>query len=349
MPTLSDRVRGCLVGGALGDALGAPTEFLTLADIRQRFGEDGPSRPEPAYGLPNAVTDDTQMTLFTAEGLVRAARAGASEADVPAFVWAAYRRWFATQGHRIGDEEREGGGLVDVPELHARRAPGLTCLGALDASALPPGGVARNDSKGCGGVMRAAPAALAGHPALGLAGRPFETGCAVAALTHGHPTGYVAAGAFAHLMRGLLDGAALRPAADATLAFVRPRDPNGETTAALARALALVDDGAPFVPETFARLGGSWATSRGGAWVAEEALAGGLWAALAADGPPDGLRAALRLAATHSGDSDSTGSIAGNLLGAAHGEAALPREWLDGLDLVATVRATADALLAVSR
>ena len=345
MLSLSDRVRGCLVGGALGDALGAPTEFLTLAEIRQRFGPDGPDRPEAAYGLPNAVTDDTQMTLFTAEGLTRAARAGASEQDVPTFVWAAYRRWVATQGERIGTDERAGGGLIDVPEMHHRRAPGLTCLAALGNADMPPGGVARNDSKGCGGVMRAAPAALAGHAALGLAGHPFETGSAVAALTHGHPTGYVAAGAFAHLVRLLLDGAPLASAAEDTLAFVRPRDPNGETTAALGGVLTLVSEGAPFVPETFARLGGaSWPSERGGAWVAEEALAGGLWAALSADGASDGIRAALRLAATHSGDSDSTGSIAGNLLGAAHGETALPQDWVDGLDLVDVARATADTL-----
>lgn len=328
----------------MGDALGAPTEFLALDEIRRRYGPDGPERPMPAYGLPSAATDDTQMTLFTAEALVRASQARASTvADVVAHVWAAYRRWYATQGHAIGSDERTGG-LLDVPALHARRAPGMTCLSALASAARPSGGVAANDSKGCGGVMRAAPAALAGHPALGLPGTPFDLGCAVAALTHGHPTGFVAAGAMAHLVRLLLDGAALDDAAAATVAFVGPHDPNGETTAALDAARTLAQRGAAFVPETFVQLGGGFATDRGGAWVAEEALAGGLWAALASDGTASGNARALRLAATHTGDSDSTGSVAGNLLGAAYGEDALPASWLDGLDLANTARSLADAL-----
>lgn len=343
-PSFSDRLRGCLVGGAVGDALGAPTEFLALDHIRQRYGPDGPERPMPAYGLPCAVTDDTQMTLFTAEGLIRAREAGAATTDeAAAHVWAAYRRWYATQGHAIGRNERTGG-LMDRPELNARRAPGTTCLSALAFPEMPPSGVAMNDSKGCGGVMRAAPAALAGL--AGMPGTPFDLGCAVAALTHGHPTGYVAAGAFAHLVRLLLNGMPLREAARATAAFVRRRDPNGETTAALDAALALAQSGAAFVPESFARHGGDFATAKGGAWVAEEVLAGGLWAALASDGSVAGNARALRLAATHPGDSDSTGSVAGNLLGAAYGEAALPSDWLDGLDAVGLVRETARNLMA---
>lgn len=345
--SFSDRVRGCLVGGALGDALGAPTEFLSLDHIRARYGPDGPDRPMPAYGLPNAATDDTQMTLFTAEGLVRAAEAGAATVeDAARHVWAAYRHWYATQGYAIGPDERTGG-LLDRPDLCAQRAPGNTCLSALAAPDFPAGGVAANDSKGCGGVMRAAPASLAGHPALGLPGTPFGLGCAVAALTHGHPTGYVSAGAFAHLVRLLLDGGDLPAAVRATLAFVRDRDENGETTAALHTALALFDAGAPPAPETFARLGVGYATARGGGWIAEEALGGAVWAALTSDGTAEGNAAALRLAATHSGDTDSTASIAGNLLGAAYGFGALPQDWLAGLDLLDVAEAMARALSGV--
>jgi len=65
-------IRGCLLGGAVGDALGAPIEFDDLAKIRSRFGPAGLRDYAPAYGRVDAFTDDTQMTLFTAEGLIRA-------------------------------------------------------------------------------------------------------------------------------------------------------------------------------------------------------------------------------------------------------------------------------------
>ena len=63
---------GCLLGGALGDACGAPVEFLEWFEIQQRFGQHGIQDLQPAYGKLGSVTDDTQMMLFTAEGLLRA-------------------------------------------------------------------------------------------------------------------------------------------------------------------------------------------------------------------------------------------------------------------------------------
>ena len=56
------RTRGCLLGGAAGDALGAPVELLSLAEIRQRYGPQGITACAEAYGRLGAITDDTQMT-----------------------------------------------------------------------------------------------------------------------------------------------------------------------------------------------------------------------------------------------------------------------------------------------
>ena len=75
--------------------------------------------------------------------------------------------------------------------LHHGRAPGTTCLSALHAG--HPGTVS-NNSKGCGGVMRVAPAGLAG-------GDPFTLGCQAAAPTYSHPSGYLAAVYFADFER----------------------------------------------------------------------------------------------------------------------------------------------------
>jgi ADP-ribosylglycohydrolase len=74
--------------------------------------------------------------------------------------------------------------------------------------------------------------------------------------------------------------------------------------------------------------------------VAEEALAISLYCAIAA---PD-LESALLLAVNHGGDSDSTGAITGNLLGAIHGERAIPRRWLDALELREEIERMAEEL-----
>jgi ADP-ribosylglycohydrolase len=199
-----DRVRGCLLGGAVGDALGAAVEFDSIDGIRARFGAAGIRDFSEAYRRLGAITDDTQMTLFTAEGLIRAyvRQVAKGICHPPSVVDHAYARWLRTQGET--SERWSGkpdGWLVGVGALHARRAPGNTCLTAMRGPAMGTIDAPLNDSKGCGGVMRAAPAGLVGERA-----DAFDLGCETAALTHGHPSGYLAAGALAALVASQLDG-----------------------------------------------------------------------------------------------------------------------------------------------
>jgi ADP-ribosylglycohydrolase len=107
-------------------------------------------------------------------------------------------------------------------------------------------------------------------------------------------------------------------------------------TAALRGAVAAARHGSPD-PREVERLGGGW--------VAEEALAIGVYGALAHPDPGE-VRRALLLAVNHSGDSDSTGSICGNLLGAWHGEAALPPDWVAAVEGRGTILELADDLCA---
>ena len=65
-----EHFKGCIIGGAIGDALGAPIEFISIDKIRSYFGHQGLTDYSEAYGRIGAFTDDTQMTLFTAEGLI---------------------------------------------------------------------------------------------------------------------------------------------------------------------------------------------------------------------------------------------------------------------------------------
>ena len=160
---IRDRIAGCLLGGAIGDALGAGIEFDSITEIRRAHGPTGVTDYVEAYGRRGAITDDTQMTLFTVEGIIRASvRARAKGICNPAnVVRHAYLRWYHTQGHRWPDDEFAGGPdgwLITVEDLHHGRAPGNTCLSAMAQGGTGEPDEPINTSKGCGGVMRAAPA-----------------------------------------------------------------------------------------------------------------------------------------------------------------------------------------------
>jgi ADP-ribosylglycohydrolase len=331
-----ERIRGSLLGGAVGDALGAPIEFESLGEIRARFGAEGLLEPAPAFGPSGrlgAITDDTQMTLFTAEGLILAARdpAFAGRSGMVRSVHRAYLRWLRTQGERSAHPtfvRTDEGWLLGVAALHSRRAPGNTCLSALCASRMGSAEQPLNHSKGCGGVMRIAPVGLARE-----VGDPFAAGCEIAAITHGHPSGFLSAGFLALAIREAAAGTPIREAFLEALEELRRHPGHEECADAVERAISLSEEkrGAAS-PEDVASLGAGW--------VAEEALAIAVFCALAA---PD-FESALRLAVNHGGDSDSTGAIAGNLLGAALGEAAIPARWLAALELREEIERLAEEL-----
>ena len=328
MPT-RESFRGCLLGGAIGDALGAPVEFLSRAQIRQRYGDQGIDRFDVAYGRIGAITDDTQMTMFTAEGLLQALslRQRGSDERPEMVVHRAYLRWLRTQD--IADVGLSGtetsGWLIGVPALHARRAPGITCVNALSGGRMGRPGYPLNGSKGCGGVMRIAPCALVKD------WDPYELGCKVAAITHGHHSGYLAAGALAVIVRAVLDGHSVAQGVSAALVRLVPEPGGAECIDALKRATTLW--------KGHHREGDVEKLGQG--WVAEEALAIGVYAAMVGE---EDLQKGLMIAVNHSGDSDSTGAIAGNILGARCGEESLSRLPLGDVELRDEVISLADDL-----
>lgn len=335
--------RACLLGGAIGDALGAPVEFLSRRDIVARFGANGITEYAPAFGRLGAITDDTQMTLFTAEGALRAyVRANTRGiCHSPSVIHYAYLRWLRTQADdaEAAKDEYADGWLITHRELFARRAPGLTCLSALNVSRERLGSPAVNDSKGCGGVMRVAPIGMLyrsmanRNPRGADRGRKeaFSLACDAAALTHGHPTGFLSAGAFAVLVFELLGGASLVEGVNAAQNLLAEREHHEETAHALAHALVLAKDDTP-ADEALSKLGQGW--------VAEEALAIAVFCAARARDFDSGII----MAVNHDGDSDSTGSMTGQLLGAMLGMSAIADRWLASLELRDAIETIADDL-----
>ena len=327
---------GCLLGGAVGDALGAAVEFDSIGTIRKNYGENGIEHYAPCYGRKGAITDDTQMTLFTAEGLLRAWRRkqhSAMPVSYDEMLHRAYLRWLATQGMKSAHEDfqaAQNGWLLTVGDLRHRRAPGNTCLSALQSARMGTPEKPINNSKGCGGVMRAAPVGLFAAKAFQAADPPgsewkatFDLGCRAAAITHGHPSGYLPAGCLATIIYGVISGLNLEEAIHKTLTVLTTAKGYEETLDAVKLALNLwKKKPAKADPETIEKMGGGW--------VSEEALAISLYCALSAEG--DFVRG-IRLAVNHTGDSDSTGSITGNILGAIRGKAAIPACWIEELEL----------------
>lgn len=327
-----DYFRGCLLGGAIGDALGWPVEFLQYDEILSKYGEGGITDLDLNGNSTAEITDDTQMTLFTAEGILRTeTRINEQEiCDAPSMVYFAYLRWLNTQGYPKMEELDwiYDGWLYGIKELHNKRAPGNTCLTALLSGEIGSMDNPLNNSKGCGGVMRTAPAGL-----FFSKEEAFRAAADFAALTHGHPSGYLSAGALAFIIASIIEGEDIEAAAQNSLRELAKYKGHEECTEAVKRAIELSHSQLKPL-EAIEKLGEGW--------IGEEALAISLYCALKYK---DDFKMALIAAVNHNGDSDSTGAITGNILGAYLGVNVIPQEWIEKVELKDVLIRVADDLL----
>ena len=176
--------------------------------------------------------------------------------------------------------------------------------------------------------MRVAPVGL-----VASRERAFELGCETAALTHGHPSGYLSAGFMALLIEEIVSGASLPDSIQTTKQCLMAQPGHEEVLNAVENAMFLAQSDAPDTRMPVLGQG----------WVAEEALAIAVYCALVAPN----FEEAVVLAVNHSGDSDSTGAIAGNICGALYRDASIPARWLDRLELKDEITAIADDLAGV--
>ena len=320
-----DSIRGCLMAGATGDALGYEVEFMSHRAILSRYGENGITKFALDSNGKALISDDTQMTLFTANGMLMGLTRGYMRGiggRPEKYVDGAYLDWYYTQTGETGMYWKHTW-LRDLPEMAQLRAPGNTCLSACES--MLRGENVANNSKGCGGIMRVAPMALLD---VGYASRNentysleelAEAGGEIAECTHKHPLGFLPASLLTVLLFKVVPMTAKQVQEDIDRIVAETLDildviykdkyANEKrylkelTEKAVRLAHSDISD-ADAIREL------------GEGWVAEETWAIALYCAIR---HIDSIEDAIIASVNHDGDSDSTGSVCGNIMGAIYG------------------------------
>lgn len=313
------KYRGCLQGGAIGDALGRPAEGRRPETIEARYGVLTDFRPWKGWvgGPLGTVTDDTQLTMVVAQSLLHCGCLDPQDLANRLIAW--------------------------LPE---GRGKGRACTQAIQNLGMgkdwSEAGVA---SAGNGAAMRAAPVGLA-YP---LDFRRLREEASLSALvTHADPTAVVSAVSVALAVAYLLHVApgALDPDqfVEDVVAGVRdltdPGHPERRPSS----------DGTPVrladrLVEVPALRGRPPSEALGylynGAFVLES-LPAAVWCFLES---PENPEAVIVRAVNAGHDADTVASMAGNLAGAYMGDASLPGRWLENLEYRSELVEIADGLL----
>lgn len=321
---LLDLVSGCIFGGAIGDALGYPVEFMKYKNIINEYGDEGITEFDLRHSGKAEISDDTQMTLYTANALLYGETRGALRGiagPMKGYIFAAYQNWYYSQIGKDIPKIGRNSWIYNYEALRESRAPGNSCLSAIATS----GGTGSpeneiNNSKGCGGVMRVAPIGCY-YAKSGSRFLAAKVGAEAAALTHGHPLGYIPAAFLSCLVCEIIKDKLAERKTDLldlvneTLEIIREmyceKLHYNEFEDIIKKAIALsgeIHEDADAISQL------------GEGWVAEEALAIAVYSALKYK---DRFHKGVICAVNHNGDSDSTGAITGNILGAYLGLSAI--------------------------
>ncbi|MDE5558750.1 MAG: ADP-ribosylglycohydrolase family protein [Ruminococcus sp.] len=323
METLS-KYQGCLIGGAVGDALGYIVEFFPEKEIFGHYGQNGITE----YELRNnkaIISDDTQMTLFTANGLLLGAKNGSYIHSI----YDCYKEWFITQNCQYVTKSKYRSllvsWLVDVPELWKRRAPGFTCLNAISSGKMGSVRNPINDSKGCGGVMRVAPVGLF-FKDISKISQTDMISAEASAITHGHELGYIPSACFVHIINLISHSdISLKDAVKDSISHTKKLFKNYKHIDYFCQ---LMNKAVKLSKKNINDLDAIHELGEG--WVAEETLAIAVYCALKYE---NDFEKAIIVSVNHNGDSDSTGAVTGNILGAYLGMEAIPEKFLENLEV----------------
>jgi ADP-ribosylglycohydrolase len=314
-----DHFRGCLLGGATGDAKGYH---------------------QVSEGGKELITDNTQLSIFTVDGMIwadeRAKRKGVY-AYIPCLFYS-YQKWYYTQTGGLADKDYGfilDGEVMQHDELFARRGEGVTSLNALASSIKNSYGTIDtriNDLNRPGCVARVAPIGLyfAHDPDMA-----FRIACESAAITHGHTEAIMSAGYMAVLIAFLAQGASLSEAVPHALTRLDESDLNDTVTADLIRLAVSLAHGRQPIRKTVESIGEGWTAPEATAIATFLALRHGADFAGAIDSATD-----------FDGNTDSVAPICGNIVGTIAGCLEIPTRWILDLELAELITHSADLMLA---
>ena len=339
--------RGCLLGLAVGDAMGYTVDSKTWAEIREDYGPNGLL----GYDLVNGyaeVSSHTQIAAFTCNGLLLGITRGQVYGKMAPYVMYAglgQQEWAMGQ-RRYDQPTRNHCWVFRIPELRRRHCTDTRMVETLN--------------RGLGGVRgklgtletpinhRDTPASIASAVAAGLFADPNRMkqpeidrlGAECVALTHGDPLAFLPGAVVAHLIsRCLRDHETpLRKLVEEALnalddQFGREYRQTAQVMGCVRNALKFVDDFSVFPVDAMEKLRCD---------TGADILAGAVYAALIYERDFD---SAMIVAANHSGRSAAVACIAGAILGARCGEEALPEFYMEGLEVAPTLMELADDLI----
>lgn len=334
-----NRFMGCMLGGAVGDALGFVIGKDDLKTIHKKYGPYGLRTvlKSAKNGNKSIISDDTQLALFTADGMLWADHDGLEPTEG---LYRSYMRWYYTQTERIIRPEQEKWmnrqshevaleyDIMGEQALFARRSPGKTCLTALASGKKLSRDETINHSSGNSTVMRAAPIGLfyEGDPE-----KAFFVGSQAASLTHGNPKAFLSTATISAIIASLAVGKDISTALGGALHILQ-REPEG--TRLLKLLLRSIDEAVtdrnPVRSMKKIGLGKK----------VDEALALSIYCVL----KTGTLKEAVLMACNQDGDSDTCGAICGNIMGTIFGDKAIPKSWSCNLECDVLIRRLSQCL-----
>ncbi len=331
--------RGCLLGMAVGDAMGHSVDQKSLAQIQEDYGPNGLLGYDLVNGYAD-ITSYTQVAAFTANALLLGlSRGGIQTKAVPPerYVAVGLKEWSRTQQYSL--PERNYCWLTGVPQLRRRFCLDNGFLDALNRNPLGTMGEPAYRSNRPSALPEAVPIAML-QKDMGLNPQERDRLAAVCgALTHGDPEAFLGCALLAHLMANLLNGENRDPEALVREALGALQKQFGlhysQTTLFFELMnLALMLSKDPDTPP-------QEAMERLGCYSAPEVLAGVVYACATSNGDFD---TAVITAVNHSGRSSAVGALTGALMGTVLGEAALPEFYMESLEAAGPLRELADDL-----
>ena len=336
-----NKFRGCLVGGAVGDALGYPVEFKSIDEIKAAHGDAGITKYQ-CEGGEALVSYNTQMAMFAAEGIMFGAThefmrkkeedRGSTLEYIEDYVFDSLLNWGKIQGYAgSGVEINHESWIIEENEnLKENRAADEHIIELMKEGK---GGTITepvNQYKDGSCLTRVAPVAVFYDRDTEGADGIAMAGARVAALTNGHPFGYVSAAILADLINRLIyceyeagSDALFGMVSEACDTAQRLFPDNAETK----EVVNLISEAAALARESDDDVAAVQKIGQG--WDANEALAIAVYCALKYK---DSFEKGVLTAVNHSGNSETTGSLTGNILGAYLGLPKIPYT-LNGINL----------------